>query len=83
MAAKTVFLPNDDACKDDIIAGVSMSSKGVMLKEKGGSMITNIIEPCEEKRVLIRKHMVDVMVASEGGKNYQPDWESIFHDDLQ
>lgn len=81
MAAKTVFFPNDDACKDEVIAVTSMSSKGVMLKDKNGSMITNIIEPCEEKRMKIRKHILDIMIASENGKNYQPNWDTILRDE--
>jgi hypothetical protein len=83
MAAKTVFFSNDDACKDEVIAVTMMSSKGVMLKDKNGSMITNIIEPDEDKRIIIRKHVLEIMVASENGKNYQPDWKNLLKDDLK
>jgi hypothetical protein len=77
MAIKIVY-PNGDFSKDTVIGSVSVSSKGVMVKDDNSSMITNIVEPDKEKKVIIRDELEKVLDAAMSGDAYCPDWKKAF-----
>jgi hypothetical protein len=77
MAIKIVY-PNGDFSKDTVIGSVSMSSKGVMVKDDNSSMLTNIVEPNHEKKLIIRDELEKVLDSAMSGGDYHPDWEKCF-----
>ncbi|MEI6894009.1 MAG: hypothetical protein V5789_05145 [Colwellia sp.] len=79
--AKKVTFSNGDFTKDSMIGVGSISSKGVIVKDNSSAMITNIIEPDEVKRYIIREEIEKIVDASEAGGFYQPDWEKLLKDE--
>lgn len=77
MAIKIKY-PNGDYSKDTVIGSVSMSSKGIMVKDDNSSMITNIVEPNLDKKIIIRNELEKVLDAAMSGGAYCPDWEKSF-----
>jgi hypothetical protein len=75
---KTVHFPNDDSCKDELIAMVTLyRGKGVMVKGENGNMITYIKNSDDDINELIRDEVIKIMTESEKGRFYQPDWSFI------
>lgn len=79
--AKKVFFSNGDFAKDTMIGVGSMSSKGVIVKDNSSAMITNIIEPDEVKRFIIREEIEKIVDACDAGDFYQPVWEELLKDE--
>jgi hypothetical protein len=77
MAIKIVY-PNGDYSKNTAIGSVSMSSRGIMVKDDNSSMLTNIVESNLEKKLIIRSELEKVLDSAMSGGNYHPDWEKCF-----
>jgi hypothetical protein len=79
--AKKIFFPNGDFARDSMIGVGTLTSKGVMVKDNNSSMLSNIIEPDEVKRFLIREEIEKIVDACDAGRFYQPDWNQLLKDD--